>query len=78
MVSDVCKVFEERRSRWQEVYGQPLIFEPPFEFVAPVGLYYLFLALVVFGFLITVEAVKRLFYARLAGQTKAVAATAKY
>ena len=31
------------------------------------GSYYLFLALVVLGFLITVEAVKRLFYARLAG-----------
>jgi len=40
-----------------------------FEFVAPTGPYYLFLALVVIGFLITVEAVKRLFYAHLAGQT---------
>jgi P-type Mg2+ transporter len=38
-----------------------------FEFVAPTWSYYLFLALVVLGFLITVEAVKRLFYARLAG-----------
>jgi Mg2+-importing ATPase len=36
-----------------------------FEFVAPTGSYYLFLAMVVLGFLITVEAVKRLFYARL-------------
>ena len=39
-----------------------------FEFVAPTGAYYLFLALLVIGFLITVEEVKRLFYAHLAGQ----------
>jgi Mg2+-importing ATPase len=38
-----------------------------FEFVVPPWSYYLFLAFVVLGFLITVEAVKRLFYARLAG-----------
>jgi Mg2+-importing ATPase len=40
-----------------------------FEFVAPTETYYLFLAIVVFGFLITVEVVKRVFYAHLAGQT---------
>ena len=40
-----------------------------FEFVAPTETYYLFLAMVVLGFLITVEAVKRVFYAHLAGQT---------
>jgi Mg2+-importing ATPase len=36
-----------------------------FEFVPPTWRYYLFLALVVVGFLITVEVVKRFFYARL-------------
>ncbi len=37
-----------------------------FEFVAPTGSYYLFLAAVVLGFLIAVEAVKHMFYAYLA------------
>jgi P-type Mg2+ transporter len=39
-----------------------------FQFVAPPWSYYLFLALVVVGFLITVEAVKRIFYTHLAGR----------